>query len=890
MSLKQGDRLGPYEIVARIGAGGIGEVYKGRDTRLDRTIAVKILGQDLTARPEVLQRFEREARVISTLNHPNICTLHDVGNDGGLPYLVMEFVEGETLQQRLSRGPVGLAAACRIAIQIGEALEQAHARKIVHRDLKPANVMLTSQGSSVKLLDFGLAKLPAPPLIGGASTVSTVALTIEGTIIGTLQYMSPEQLEGKEADSRSDIFSFGGVLYEMITGRPPFAGNSQAALIAAVMAGESPPVSSLQPMAPPALDHLVRKCLAKDPEERWQNVRDLVSQLRWIAGSFSGSSGSSLPAVAQRPPKDVRVRWRWAGAAAGALLLIAAGTWWMHDRQPAVTAPVVRFEVPPPEGQALTADSLPVLSPDESRIVFNTARDRNLVVRSLDSLDSREVPGTEGGHLPFWSPDGRTVAFFSMGALRKVGLSGGPPVIVTPVRGAAGGSWSHEGVILFSPTPASGLMQVSAAGGKAEPVTSLDAARGETSHAWPWFLPDGRHFLFTAYSKQPEQGGVYIGSLDSAQVTRILPEDTNAQFVPPGLLLYTRRGVLTAQPFDASRLRFAGDPVAVAEKLSAVARPAGAAFSATHGALVYHVSADASRNRLVWFDRNGAALGPLGPPGDYSSPAVSPDGQSLAVASRESTSKARDIWVYDATRGTGTRLTLGAGDNFSPVWSPDSRSVAYLATRGGSTSIFRKLASGAGSEEMIAQAPGAVSLSDWTTGGKRLLLTVQPPGKPYEIWQVLLEGRRQPELLLNGPLAMACARLSPDGKWMAYMSNESGAGGYETYVQTFPPTGNKWRISAATGEYPQWRADGKELLMIESRHYKILSAPIEGSSGQLKTGRPVPLFQGPLGDFSLANYFAVAPGAQKFLLVRADDELSTRPFTVVLNWQAGLRP
>ena len=896
MSFDSGTKLGPYEIIASIGSGGVGEVYKARDTRLDRMVAIKVLGRELSSRPLVLQRFEREARVISTLNHPNICTLHDVGTEGGSPYLVMEYLEGETLEERLARGPMRLSDACRIAIQIGEALDQAHLRGVVHRDLKPANVMLTGAkgGTSVKLLDFGLAKLAVtqtPSPISSQSSLPTVALSIEGSIIGTLQYMAPEQLEGKDADMRSDIFSFGCVLHEMITGRRAFEGQSQAGLITAIMASEPPPVSMFQRMSPPALDHLVKKCLAKDPEDRWQGVRDLAGELRWIAESFSPTSGAAVPAAPRRGVPWVRSRWKWLAVGLGAVLLAASAAFLgVRFRETPSPGPVVRFEVAPPESQALTADSLPVLSPDGTRIVFNTARDRNLVVRSLDSLDTREVPGTEAGHLPFWSPDSRYVAFFSTGALRKVDLAGGPPVIVTSVAGAAGGAWNRDGVILYAPRPTSPLMRVSAAGGKAEQVTRLDTDKGETGHAWPSFLPDGRHFLFTAYSSKPEQGGVYIGSLDSMRVTRILPEDTNAQYADPGLLLYTRRNVLTAQPFDVRQLRFTGEPFPVVEKVSAVARPAGAAFSAANGALAYHVSTDVSRNRLAWFDRKGTPLGELGPPGDYSSPSISPDGQLVAVAVRDPATKTRDIWVYDATRETGTRLTFGTGDNFSPVWSPDGRHVAFLSIRGSSSSVYRKLASGGGPEELVAELPGAVALSDWTVDGKNLLLTIAPPGKPYEIWLLPLVGDRKLRLLLNGPFALACARVSPDGKWMAYMSNESGAGGYETYVETFPPTGSKWRISTATGEYPQWRTDGRELIYIESRHYKIMAASIGGdvgNAGRLQAG--VPLFQGPLGEFTLASFYAVSPGAQKFLVVKSDDELSTRPFTVVLNWHAGVK-
>ncbi len=881
--MNPGTRLGPYEILSAIGAGGMGEVYKARDTRLDRTVAIKVLARSITGRPEVLQRFEREARTVSTLNHPNICTLHDVGTENGQPYLVMEYVEGETLADRIARGPLPMPDVWRIAIQIGDALDQAHRQGIVHRDLKPGNVMLAGgKGSTnVKLLDFGLAKVSEAQAAGTLTSLPTVvqSLTTEGSVVGTFQYMPPEQLEGNEADQRSDIFAFGCVLYEMVTGRKAFEGKSQATLISAIMTAEPPSIGAAQPMAPPALDRVIRKCLAKNPDDRWQTARDLAGELRWI--SESGSQVAAAPAIAARRRWRVQTAWIVCAVLTTALAAVLA----IHLQEGPPEAHITRFTVSAPDKYGFGLYDVGVLSPDGTKLAFlaTTGETDSLFVRSFDLLAPKPLTGTDQAAIPFWSPDGRYVAFSQSGKLKKIDLAGGPPVPLCDVQSWVAGTWNAEGTILFHVGGGRPLMRVAAAGGTATPLTKLDTARGETGHMWPHFLPDGRHFLFTVTSGSTEVRGVYAGALDSPDKVRILNEEANAQYSPPGFLLYPRGDVLTAQPFDAARRRVTGDAFPVADQLFSLGGVYGSAYSTAAGSLVYRTGDSASAMVLAWYNRKGTREGQVGEPGDYTNPALSPDGRTLAVGKRDPVTRNRTIWLFDLVRGTSSRLTFDPSDNLNPTWSPDGRQIAFSSKRKGEREIFLKSSSGTGQEETLLRSDLQSNVEDWTRDGKYLIYNQQSPGK-IEILALPLTGDRKPIVAIGGPGQPQEGQVSPDGKWMAYRSTESGRP--EVYVQNFPPAGGKWQISTGGGADPQWGRNGKELFYVEGT--KMIGVEVKADGARFDAGVPKALFETRLAVVG-RNRYVVSPDSQRFLVVTPNETASGSPLFVVQNWYAGVK-
>jgi len=884
MALAPGSRLGPYEIADPLGAGGMGEVYRARDTRLERTVAIKVLPRDLTGRPEVLQRFEREARAISTLNHPHICTLYDVGSENGVPYLVMEYVEGETLAERLARGPLPLADVWWIAIQIGEALDHAHRHGIVHRDLKPGNVMLAGGkgGKNVKLLDFGLAKLPmaqAAAAPGSLTSLPTVAqgLTAEGMIVGTLEYMAPEQLEGAEADTRSDIFAFGCVLYEMVTGRKAFGGKSQASLISAILKDEPPSLAGAQPMAPPALDRLTRKCLAKSADDRWQTARDLVGEMRWI--SESSSQMAAAPATAARR----RFRFQAAWIAVAVLSVAFLGLLALHLRVKPPEEHAARFTVAPPEKTSFGPFDSVSLSPDGTRMVFRvqTAQGPIFALRSIDALQPQLLPGTENAFLAFWSPDGRSLALSANGKLNRIDLQGGPAVPLSDVPAYVEGSWSPAGVILFSTGPSGPLYRVNQGGGTPAPVTRL--APRETGHLWPHFLPDGEHFLFTVSSAAPETRGIYVGSLGSPAVNRILPDETSAQYSPPGYVLFVRGDVLTAQPFDARSLRNTGDSFPVASQVAILPTMVGSLFSSAAGNLAFRVSEGFALSQLIWFDRKGARAGIVGEPSDYTDPALSPDGRMLAVCKRDPITKNRAIWLFDLVRGSSSKLTVDSWDNMNPVWSPDGRRIASSSKHRGERDLYVRAANGTGQGELLIHSDVQKNAEDWTSDAKYLLYN-QGTASNRGVWALPLAGDRKPFQVLGGPYRQEESQVSPNGKWIAYLSLESGQ--QQVYVQNFPPAGGKWQVSTAGGSDPQWSRDGKELFYLQANKLMAVAVKTTGSSFDADVPRPLfdtqPMVTG-------RNRYLVSPDGQKFLISTLNVTTSQLPITVVLNWLASVK-
>src|SRR5579864_2162908 len=899
MKFQPGTRLGPYEIASPVGAGGMGEVYKARDTRLDRSVAIKVLTSGLAGAGDPRARFEREAKAISALNHPHICTLHDVGHEGDSEYLVMEFLEGESLSHRLAKGGLPLDQVYRLGAQIADALDKAHRRGIVHRDLKPGNVMLTRSG--VKLLDFGLAKLRADAtssghhdhghdsicttFIAGASDHhdARAPLTDRNVLIGTLPYMAPEQLDGREADTRSDLWALGCVLYEMAAGKRAFAATGQASLISSILTAEPRGVAEHQPQAPADLDHLIRACLAKDPEDRWQSAHDVMAELRWIAerGAVSGVAAPG-PAAPRRRRRD--------GAVAALAVLLALGLVAALALRPrAGGTETTRFVVLPP----LDGDFAPGLavSPDGRQLAFVAGAQgrREIWVRPLASLEARALPGTEGARFPFWSPDGRSLGFFANGKLMRVDLAGGAAQPLASANDGRGGAWSRTGMILFAPTPIAAIHRVPASGGADEAVTRLDRTREESDHRWPVFLPDGRHFVYLARARVPDDHALVVGSLDGPEAKVLVKglQSSIAYAASGGYLLYVRERTLVAQPFDPDRLRFTGEPVPLAQAVDPIGEgtpgTAYAFFAAGAGTLAYRAGV-----RLIsqptWFDRAGRELGRAGPPGDFDEPALSPDGKDVAL-DRNDDHLTSAVWMLDLERGALSRLSFGAGSALAPSWSPDGGRVAYTCAQ--LRSLCLRAASGAGDEEVLLTSDAAKLVDDWSPDGRFLLYEEVSRKTTTDLWLLPLAGARRPALYLQTPFDETHARFSPDGRFVAYTSNESGRD--EVYVQTFPAAGGKWQISTDGGDQAQWRADGKELFFL-GLDRKLRAVAVKTEHG-FEPGIQQVLFAArttvPAALASRASY-AVAGDGRRFLVDQIVNDGGRIPIAVVLDWTRDL--
>ena len=884
MSLAPGVRLGPYEIVSLVGAGGMGEVYKARDTRLDRTVAVRVLPALLASDADFRERFEREAKSISALNHPNICTLHDIGrlraegasaSQGEIDFLVMEYLEGETLSSRLTRGAVPVAEALKIATEIASALQKAHRQNIVHRDLKPGNVMLTKTGA--KLLDFGLAKVGAAGAFSSVSAMPTVSepLTARGTILGTFQYMAPEQVEGEDADTRTDIFAYGALLFEMLTGRKAFHGKSQASLLGAILKDEPPPVSQVVPVSPPALDHVVRTCLEKDRDDRFQTAHDLVLQLRWIA-----EGGSGVRAAAPVPAARRRV-WIERAAWATALVVATAAVVWLALRvREARPHETVAFAMEMPGVSAAAAFAI---SPDGRWVAFVQRSEADgspgIWLRAIGSTQTTQLRGSENPNFIFWSHDSRTIAFRGNGRLTRLDIATGVSSTICEVPAALlGGAWNARGDIIFVVDRT--IFRVLPSGG--QPVEVLRPGQSELiGYSFPTFLPDGRHFLFFGSATDSNRTGIYAADLDARPATPVfLTKSDSMPVYAGGRVVFVREGVLLAQSFDAQARRTFGEPVAIAAGFPNLA--SGRAAFAGGGNVLAYRPADVREADLAWFDRDGKPLGVAGEPGNLSGVRLSPDGRFVAHGRVDPKTGLIDIWTLDLSTGIAARLTHepgGAGDKF---WSPDGRSVLFWSRRQGKTDLYSQ-ALGAPAPEVLYESPEDSKWpDDWF--GQTLLFH-----RGGQFFELPLQGERKPKLLLESPPQVDQAQISPKGELIAYGSSSSGR--WEVYVAARSKPDERRQITANGGGQVHWRGDGKELFYLtpEGRVMSVL-VKTEAPPGRLpEFAAPTPMFSSPIARPAMtSDEYDVTRDGKKFLFLRVRGNQTESPMIVTINWTAAL--
>jgi eukaryotic-like serine/threonine-protein kinase len=885
--LAAGSKLGPYEIVSSAGAGGMGEVYRARDIRLERTVAIKVLPAEVSGNPDLKQRFEREARTLSGLQHPNICVLHDVGSDSGIDFLVMEFLEGETLADRIKRGPLPIDQMVRLGCEIADALDKAHRAGLVHRDLKPGNIMLTRSGA--KLLDFGLAKPLAAkaassansaPLLSAAVTMTSPSphgspLTSAGAIVGTVQYMSPEQIEGKEADARSDIFAFGAVLYEMVTGRRAFEGKSQISVASAILEKDPEPIGHVQPASPPALDVIVRTCLAKDPEERYASAHDVKLQLREVRGV--------APSVATATATAGKKKWlpRVTTLAAVALLVAALVLRGNHEPRTPLAAQIL-----PPGDKTFDfigdAAAPPVLSPDGSQMVFGAGG--QLWLRHADTGRYMPLENTAGAYFPFWSPDSKYIGFFGAGKMRVLQLSTGAVSVICDATNGRGASWGSSGFIIFTPSIQAPIFKVPAGGGTPEQVTTILSEH--TTHRWPVFLPDGKHFLYLAGNHNAAKGAVnaiYEGSLDRKESQRLIQTSSNVLYAS-GYLLYNTATELVAQRFDAGAGKLIGDPIHL---------PFAAYFdggiwrnllsASENGLLVFgNANADFS-GRIRWFSSEGQRLSVLDDPAARN-PRLSPDGRRLAIEKGDPTS---DLWIYDLNGSGRTRVT-SSGRNYTPVWSPDGRQLAFADISGNDSSDVRAnltvaVLDGSSPPKTVAPTGHYQNPTDWSRDGKYILFEEGDPGTT-DIYAVSTAPGSKPFSVIATPAWERDGRFSPDGKWIAFTSQESGPAA--VYVAPFPGPGAKIEVASGGVSGPRWRSDGRALYFLNNAG-EIFEVSISIGPGGVQLGTPRKLFTAGVGlNVFTSPAYDVTTDGKKFVIYGSDRSLTESALNLLVNWDS----
>ncbi len=863
MPIVAGTKLGVYEIVGPLGSGGMGEVYRARDPRIGRDVAIKVLPSVLANDPDRLQRFEQEAHASGILNHPNILSVYDIGRTDGSPYLVSEYLEGETLRDKLGSGPIPHRKAMDYALQFSRGLSAAHEKGIMHRDLKPENLFITKDGR-LKILDFGLAKLTQGDVATGPLTqLPTTPGTEPGVLLGTVGYMSPEQVRGKIADHRSDIFAFGAILYEMLTGERAFRGETAVDTLSAILQKEPPEISDTNRNVSPALSRLVQHCLEKDPEQRFHSASDIAFDLESLSGFSEQTTVTAVPPERIKIPVYV---WKLVSAFALVAALTLAFFYYQQISKPH-RALHVSIDLPPNSSLGTGQGRGIALSRNGKYVAFPAVSEQkwHLWVRALEKPYAQMLKETEGADFPFWSPDSEHIAFFANGKLKKIKSSGGPVQTICDAPTGRGGSWNSDGTILLSPQPYGPLYRVSSTGGAPTAITKISDPK--STHRWPFFLPDGKHFLYT--SQDPN--GIFVASLDSQESRKLTSEASNAVYAEAGFLLFVREGNLVAQPFDPKKIRLHGEAFPVAEeKIRYDSDRAYGIFSISQQDVLSYQTGTPPVSQPTWFDRSGRQIGSVGEPGNYFAPIFSPDGNKISFTRLDSQTGKSDLWIYEFSSNRLSRLTYQLEPNGPGIWSPDQSRLAFSV----GPRIFQKRLAAASSEELLFESSQYTIATSWSPDGRFLLFNYQNPRGDWDIWVLPTFGDRKPYVFLETRFADEQARFSPDGKWVAYMSNASGQN--EVYVRAFSGSDQQWQISTDSGVFPQWGKDGRELFYFSKG--KLMSVEIKQGI-ELFFSTPKPLF-----DLPQNSPAVIHPDGQRILLFPVTGDSGRDNIRLVLNW------